>query len=82
MPKIWIWTSKISYLWLSDVFCQTPKKSLHPYGKGVKALPGSLTDRRGGGDIVQEIVLPHEVDVFWPHIFLQLYSPTTLLILI
>ena len=30
-PKIWIWTSKIMPdLWLSAVFCQIKKKSLHP----------------------------------------------------
>ena len=29
--KIWIWTSKIMpELWLSAVFCQIKKKSLHP----------------------------------------------------
>ena len=32
-PKIWIWTSQIMLdLWLSAVFCQTQKKSLHPNG--------------------------------------------------
>ena len=33
-PKIWIWTSKIMPdLWLSAVFCQIKKKSLHPTGQ-------------------------------------------------
>ena len=37
LPKIWIWTSKIMPdLWLSAVFCQIKKKSLHPNVEGLK----------------------------------------------
>ena len=37
--KIWIWTSKIMPdLWLSAVFCQTKKKSLHPTAGGRHSL--------------------------------------------